>query len=341
MSPSRPVLILCLLCLMPSPAAAWGNAGHHIIARVALEYLTPKAKEAIAALLGKEDIVSVSTYADEVRSLRPETSAWHFVDMPRNAQAFVPTRDCVTTSRGYCIVTAIETLESILLSLDGKTTDEERRDALKFLVHLVGDLHQPLHCGYKDDAGGNRIRVTFFGTLTSLHAVWDTRMIEYTRQVADKASPGADPHAIKRLIKLLDPRISVLMAQGESQKAKQLLRQLYPDRMEKEGFGEWAFESYQFAVKAVDDACNPVTQRAATQQKIKKPAPKSAPGGKPGPSDQKSVNHSARAEECLERSTEKPLTLGAAYYNAQLNVMDQQLLWAGVRLALILNEIFK
>lgn len=345
MSSPRLALILCLLCLTPSPAAAWGNSGHHIIAWTALEYLTPNAKEAVTALLGKETLVSVSTYADEVRLLRPETSAWHFVDMPRNARAFVPTRDCVTTSRGYCTVAAIEMLENILLSRDGKTSDEERRDALKFLVHLVGDLHQPLHCGYKDDAGGNRIRVTFFGTLTNLHAVWDTRMIDYTRQAAEKASPGDDPHAIKRLIKLLDDRIRVLMSRGALEEAKQLLRKLYPDRMNKETLGaatlgEWAFESYEFAVKAVDDACNPDAQKAAAQQQ-KKPTPKKVSGVKFSTLTQSHVKNTAGAGECLERSVAKPLTLGIAYYKAQLNVMDQQLLWAGVRLALILNEIFK
>lgn len=338
----RPALILCLLCLMPAHAAAWGGAGHHIIARVALEYLTPKAKDAVTELLGKEDIVSVSTYADEVRSLRPETSAWHFVEMPRNAQAYVPTRDCVATSRGYCTVAAIEMLERILQRRDGKVSDEERTDALKFLVHLVGDLHQPLHCGYEDDAGGNRIKVTFFGLLTNLHVVWDTRMIEYTRNVAEKDSLGDDPHATKRLIKLLDPQIRVLMQKGALEEAKQLLRQLYPERMNKETPGEWAFESYRLAVEAVDDACQPVAQRAATQQKIKNPVSKGVSGAKPGTTTQTSVKSAASsAADCMERTSAKPLTLGIAYYKAQVNVMDQQLLWAGVRLALILNEIFK
>jgi hypothetical protein len=312
----RLAIILCVVCLLPARAAAWGNAGHRIIARVAWEYLTPRAKEAVTRLLGKEDLASASTYADDVRSLRPETTAWHFVEMPRNAQSYVPTRDCVETARGDCAVAVVERLGKVLTSNDVKTTDEERAEALKFLVHLIGDLHQPLHCGYKDDAGGNKIRVVFFGNVTNLHAVWDTYMIEYAKQAAGgKLGLSDDEYATQRLLTLLNPAIATFMAKGTPEEATQWLAQLDPDeRMQKATPGDWAFESYQLAVRAVNSAC------------------KSNPKLMQLPSD---------IRGCAEQSALKPLPLEIQYYNDYSKIMDKQLLWAGVRLALVLNDIFR
>src|SRR5262249_48901498 len=110
-------------------------------------------------------------WADEIRDRRPETARWHYVDIPLAAHDYQPARDCQRTPRGDCIIAALERERAVLA--DHGATDQRRSEALRFVVHLIGDLHQPLHCADDGDHGGNAVDVTFLGRPERLHAVWD------------------------------------------------------------------------------------------------------------------------------------------------------------------------
>jgi hypothetical protein len=110
-------LALALICSMPVQCSAWGPSAHRIIASIAVRNLKPKARLSVNELLSEKDFIAASTWADEVRALRPETSSWHFVNMPQYASAFVASRDCPD---GQCAVAVIQRFESVLLSKNSK-----------------------------------------------------------------------------------------------------------------------------------------------------------------------------------------------------------------------------
>jgi len=156
-----------------SPALSWGRAGHQVVAEVAAEHLSSRTRAEVDRLLALEPgatLASVSTWADEARS--PSTAKWHYVNLPAGTCRYVPERDCPD---GRCVVGAIEAQFEVLRS---GQSDEVRLKAFKYLVHLVADIHQPLHAGRSDDRGGNLYQVRAFGRGTNLHAVWDTALVE-------------------------------------------------------------------------------------------------------------------------------------------------------------------
>lgn len=165
-----------LLLSLPTPALAWGSEGHHIVADIAEQYLEPAAARQVRELLAIENattLAQVSTWADDIRPQRPETARWHFVDIPIHPPAGTPAaydaeRDCPD---GDCVVAAIERFDAVLR--DKAAAPRDRLEALKFVVHFVADVHQPLHCADDGDRGGNDIHVTFRGRRMNLHAVWD------------------------------------------------------------------------------------------------------------------------------------------------------------------------
>jgi hypothetical protein len=166
---------LILLSLVPARAFAWGSEGHRIIAEIAEQYLEPETVRQVRALLDIENATTpadVASWADQIRPQHRETAPWHFVDIPISAPGYDATRDC---AGGNCVVAKIEDFvaEFRNRSLPGP----ERLDALKFVVHFVGDLHQPLHASDDNDRGGNEVRVEFLGHRTNLHAVWETAIL--------------------------------------------------------------------------------------------------------------------------------------------------------------------
>lgn len=174
-------LVLALCCVRPEHVIAWGADGHHIVARIALLRMTPAAKQAAQELLGADDFVASSTWADQVRSARPETYNWHFVDIPVGQNTYDPARDCKATDRGDCIIAELQRAEVEITN--SALRIEPRREALKFLIHFVGDLHQPLHAIDNADKGGNDVHVTLVGQppptrgTLNLHAVWDSSIL--------------------------------------------------------------------------------------------------------------------------------------------------------------------
>lgn len=158
------------LLFAPHLAHAWGGKTHELIAALAQERLTPKAQQRVDELLAQEPgetLVSISTWADRVRS--PTTGAWHYLNFPRDADCrYDAARDC---PGGNCAVAA---LERQVERLKSDPDPKERLTGLKWVVHLVGDLHQPLHAGFGDDRGANLFQLQAFGRGTNLHALWDS-----------------------------------------------------------------------------------------------------------------------------------------------------------------------
>lgn len=171
--PTVPLAVLLLVPAFAPNASAWGPLGHRAVGRVAERHLTPAAARAVAEILGPEQLAYVGTWADEIRS-EPEwakADAWHWVTIPDGQ-----TYDSAQKNPNGDVLEAIARFEKVLA--DRSTTGRERAQALKWLSHLVADIHQPLHVGRGDDHGGNDVLVLWFGEPTNLHTVWDSKIIE-------------------------------------------------------------------------------------------------------------------------------------------------------------------
>ena len=116
-------------------------------------------------------MAEVSTWADEVRGQRRETGPWHYINIPIDAPH---TRSADFCSKEGCVVSKIDDLVEILHTSNDRA---ERAEALKFLIHFVGDMHQPLHCGDRKDRGGNDTKVNYFGQAYNLHRLWDSDLL--------------------------------------------------------------------------------------------------------------------------------------------------------------------
>jgi len=163
------------------PPLRWGPAGHRIIATIAQDRLSPAANAEARRLLGGQSLADVASWADDVRRDQPNTAPWHYIDIEVTDTSYVPARDC---KEGACVIEALHAQFDILG--DHKRSDAERAVALKWVVHLTGDLHQPLHSGERADRGGNDVKVMFQGRLTNLHALWDSGLLtSYGQQESD------------------------------------------------------------------------------------------------------------------------------------------------------------
>lgn len=172
----RTLIAAILISLIAGPAFAWGQIGHRVTGAIAEPLLTRKAKTAVAAILGKESLAEASTWADEMRS-SPEVfwqataNPWHYVTVPVGKT--YPEAGAPPEGDAY---TALKQFSATLK--DPRSTLEQKQLALRFIVHLVGDLHQPLHVGSGNDRGGNDRKVTFGREETNLHAVWDGTLVD-------------------------------------------------------------------------------------------------------------------------------------------------------------------
>lgn len=167
-------LILC--CLISNSILAtdfWGQNGHRVTGRIAEKHLTNRAKRNIDRLLKGQSLAFVSTYADEIKSDRKYTkyNPWHYVNFPIG-EKYDPSKRNPAGDIIYAIAYCTKVLK------DENSSNEDKVFHLKMLVHLVGDLHQPLHIGRAEDKGGNDIQVRWFNNGTNLHSVWDTKMID-------------------------------------------------------------------------------------------------------------------------------------------------------------------
>lgn len=171
------LLLFAVAPLVPADAPAWGKTGHRVTGAIAQAHLSGDARAAVEALLGPEDLAEASTWPDFMRSAdtpfwQREAGPWHYVTVPegkRYAEVGAPPQgDAISALARFR-----ETLR------DPDASDEDRRLALRFAVHIIGDLHQPLHAGNGTDRGGNDFDVTFFGRPMNLHALWDYGLVDH------------------------------------------------------------------------------------------------------------------------------------------------------------------
>ena len=320
---SRPLLILVIAfsflfsLFAPSSARAWGCEGHQVVALIAERNLTPHALAMVQQILRDgpidpglsryckgapaDPIADASTWADDIRSQRPETAPWHYIDIPLGTSRHDIGQFCALPES--CVTQAI-TDELATLRSPG-VDPQKRAEALRFLIHFVGDVHQPLHATTNNDQGGNCVPVEYFDTVPqlrnpatesyapNLHGVWDVNILE---RMAMGKTPG-------QVASDLDQSFGSQIALWKTGNAD---------------INEWARESYQLAGKKVYGKL-PVHVPVESPQQIKSCA---------------DDNHiSARMLKLNER-------LGQPYQDVAAKVVQEQIAKAGARLALVLNQLW-
>jgi hypothetical protein len=167
------ISFLVIFLSLTRPVLAWAPEGHQIIAAIAMRELTPAARAQVSALLGAPGIMVLdSSWADEIRQQRPETNSWHYVNIEIGSGGYDASRDC---GDGNCVVAQIKRDSGILA--DVHASKLARAEALRFLIHFVADLHQPLHAADRNDKGGNDETFRWHGKRVSLHQVWDQEVV--------------------------------------------------------------------------------------------------------------------------------------------------------------------
>src|SRR5580692_3097486 len=303
-----------LVLATSSHAMAWGCDGHKTVAYLAFERLNSHARTGVVELLrhlpsfpglshycsGDANIfVDVSTWADDIRVQKPETGAWHFIDLPLGTTIVDPKYCPVPPG---CVITAIQKDVAMLRDANASATD--RSVALMFLIHLVGDLHQPLHDTTNNDRGANCLPVSFFGQQPqelanenfkpNLHAVWDTDLVE-------KAMAG---RSIADFAAYLDAKYSAPINAWASRTPNVF---------------NWVLESHRLASSAV-------------YGKLPVPVALESPVAVNVCSDD---NHVSRRLASLHEAVDE------RYFVSTREVLEVQLSRAGVRLAVILNRIWQ
>lgn len=170
-------VVAILFCSIPSQSFAWGMTGHRVVGEIAQYYLTAKAKLAIKKIMGHEDLAMAANWGDFIKS---DTSykhldVWHYVNLPVGLDkagvfSYLNAEKMPNVyNKSYELIATLK---------NPKSTLSQKKFAIRMLVHLIGDMNQPMHTGRKDDLGGNRVSVTWFGQKSNLHRVWDSDLIE-------------------------------------------------------------------------------------------------------------------------------------------------------------------
>lgn len=165
------ILILCIVITKTS--FGWGPKGHDIVAYVAESNLTSEAAQKIDSILGGHSLVYYSSWMDGIRGTDEfkHTSSWHYLNVDEGE-----TFESMPKNPDGDVLSAVESIVKELKS--GDLSPEDEKINLKMLIHLVGDMHCPMHLGRKSDYGGNSVDVKFFGRDTNLHSIWDSALIE-------------------------------------------------------------------------------------------------------------------------------------------------------------------
>ncbi len=212
----------------------WGQIGHRATGDIAEQYLTKKAAKEVKRVLGHESLAEVSTWMDEVRSdgAYDHMAPWHYVTIPEGE-----TYETAEKNEDGDIIWAINKVVKELKA--GDLSEKEEAENLKILVHLVGDLHQPLHVGNGTDRGGNDVKVEWFRENSNLHRVWDSEMID-DKQLSFTELSGFINHPTKKQIEQWQ-NSSVLEWAYESQ---DLLPQVYEMPNNKELSYEYSYKNW-------------------------------------------------------------------------------------------------
>jgi len=313
-----PAGALALLGLVAPPAQAWGCKGHQTVASIAEKHLTPEARQFVEKLLAGHPIdpklkrwcgnattdalVDASTWPDDVRHER-NNGPWHYIDIPLGKHRGPLDEFCGPEG---CVTRAIEQQRAILK--DKSADPGKRAEAIRYLIHFVGDLHQPLHAANNADNGGNCVAVTYFHHAPlpnpahpdrdeyapNLHQVWDTEILERDMEISNP----------RRYADELDEKFQKKSAGWEAAGVQ---------------VERWAWESHERAEAEVYGA---FPEKIGMEPDLK---PKSC----------------AENNRMGLRMLEKHLAIGEAYQNRAGEIVEISLAEAGVRLAMILNDAAK
>ena len=177
------IAITLFVMLQSASVYAWGPMGHDVVAAIAEQHLTKKAKKNIDKLLGGKSIVYYSSWMDSIQNSPywndgyNKTKTWHYANVDEGL-----TYQTMEKNKDGDVVKGLEFLTDQLTNRYDELTDSMRVDYLKMIVHMVGDLHCPMHAGRLSDRGGNKTKVKWFGKQTNIHSVWDSKMIESARK---------------------------------------------------------------------------------------------------------------------------------------------------------------
>ena len=201
-APFVKVMIFVITMFCNFYAGAWGKTGHRAVAEIAYNQLDKNAKKKIEKLLGDSYLPLFATYADDIRSEKenPMGKLPHYVNMN-----FDENYETSEKHEHGDLVTAFNDMLSKIK--DPKLSNEEKAIALKFIIHLVGDAHQPMHVGLAEDLGGNKVDITWFDKKTNLHYVWDEDMIDYSRLSYTELARFAGRPTKEELTKLFNTSI--------------------------------------------------------------------------------------------------------------------------------------
>ena len=169
-------VIAWIIIVTGQPAYGFGATGHRVVGRIAERHLSPQAKLAVEELIGSETLAEVATWPDDIRSdpKWDHSAPWHFVTIEDG--------ETYETSKKSPAGDAAEAIQRFTLVLKDKGASKETKaTALKWLVHLVGDVHQPLHVGRGADRGGNKVDAVWSGEKTNIHAIWDDKIIDASK----------------------------------------------------------------------------------------------------------------------------------------------------------------
>lgn len=176
--------ILLIALIAPASGFGWGREGHAVVAIIAEHYMTGTALSRTGDLLDGSAIDGIASWADEYRRDHPETGPWHYIDIPLADSTIDLTREC---PHGGCVIAKTEQFLAVLK--DPNADQASKVQALKFVVHFVGDLHQPLHDEDDGDKGGNTRHVIFDGRPGNLHWIWDSGLLEGISRNAEGLAP--------------------------------------------------------------------------------------------------------------------------------------------------------
>ncbi len=196
----RFLVVAISLLLIPQVGFCWGKIGHQAVALIAQDNLDPTTKQQVQTILGTMAIQDAAIWPDQVKSTAPwvHTKTYHYSDISKGDTYWTKLNGLSSQELAQGdMVRALLKCETILR--DSSSSADQKKWALSFMIHFMGDLHQPLHAGYPEDLGGNSISISYFGKSTNLHAVWDTSIIE------NSLNTGATPNVQDYLNQLRQP----------------------------------------------------------------------------------------------------------------------------------------
>lgn len=174
------VIAVAFMAYLPMEVSAWGLNGHRIVGQIADYYLTARARKAVIAVLGNETPAMASNWPDFIKSDSTYNylTSWHYVNIPGglDQQGVFNFLDSDHEANVYNKIP-----EMVAILKDKQKTPAEKQMAMRLLIHFLGDLHQPMHTARREDLGGNKVNVSWFGQRSNLHRVWDEELVDNQR----------------------------------------------------------------------------------------------------------------------------------------------------------------